>query len=369
MRIAYVSTRSDAVGGSNVHIRDLALAMRVRGHEAHVLGGGDGPFAADVRRHGLPYRPLRHLIRPVRPHRDGAAVFELRSVLRELRPHIVSLHTAKAGIVGRLAAVGLDVPVVYTPHGWTFTPGVPPGAASLYAAIERLAAPLASRIVNVCTFEQQIALERRVGCPAQHVIVHNGMHDVAAELRGDPRRSPPLLVMVARFDEPKDHAILLDALAGCRDLPWSLRFVGDGPWLGAVERRVADLDLGGRVTFLGARDDVAQVLAQAQAFVLTTRWEGFPRSILEAMRAGLPVIASGVGGVHEAVADDVSGFVVPPQEVAPLRARLRLILGAPDLRARLGAAGRQRFEDRFTFDVMLARTLDVYARLVPDGSP
>lgn len=369
MRITYVSTRSDVVGGSNVHIRDLAVAMRARGHDARVLGGGDGPFADDVRRHGVPYVALHHLIRAVRPLREIRAVAELRAALGALRPDLVSLHTAKAGFVGRLATVGMGVPIVYTPHGWTFTPGVPPRAARVYAALERVAAPRAGRIVNVCAFEQEIALARRVGRPSQHVVVHNGMPDVDAALRSDPSRSPPALVMVARFDEPKDHAVLLDALARCPDLPWTLRLVGDGPWQGAVERRVAELGLIERVTFLGARTDVAEILGGAQAFVLTTRWEGFPRSILEAMRAGLPVVASGVGGVHEAVAAGVNGYVVPPASVAPLAERLRLVLGDPDLRARLGAAGRKRFEERFTFETMFQATLAVYAQLVPEQRP
>jgi glycosyltransferase involved in cell wall biosynthesis len=369
MRIAYVSTRSDTIGGSNVHIRDLAVAMRDRGHDVCVLGGGNGPFAEDVRGRGIPYVPLRHLIRAVRPRRDVLAVAELRAALRAFDPQLVSLHTAKAGVVGRLATLGWRVPIVYTPHGWTFTPGVPPCAARLYAALERWVAPRAGRIVNVCAFEQEIALAHRVGRPAQHVVVHNGMPDVAASLRGDPSRSPPVLVMVARFDEPKDHAVLLDALSQCRDLPWTVQFVGDGPWQGDVERRVAELGLVDRVAFLGARRDVAEILARCQAFVLTTRWEGFPRSILEAMRAGLPVVASGVGGVHEAVADGVNGFVVPPASAAPLAERLRLVLGDPDLRVRLGAAGRNRFAERFTFETMLAATLAVYAELVPELDP
>jgi hypothetical protein len=127
MRIVFVSTRSDAVGGSNVHIRDLGRALQARGDDVLVLGGGDGAWAADVRGHGLCYRPLRYMARPIRPHVDVAALLELRAALRRARPDLVSLHTAKAGVLGRLAAVGLGVPVIYTPHGWTFTRGYRPG--------------------------------------------------------------------------------------------------------------------------------------------------------------------------------------------------------------------------------------------------
>ena len=368
MRITYVSTRSDAIGGSNVHIRDVALAMAERGHDVLVLGGGEGVWAEDVRRRGLTYRPLRHMQRAVRPHRDAAALLELRAALRAFEPELVSLHTAKAGFVGRLAARGLAAPVVYTPHGWAFTTGVPPGAAARYAWLERLVAPLAARIVNVCVYERDIALANRIGQPERHAVVHNGMPDVASTLRARPERQPARVAMVARFEEPKEHELVLHALAGCREAPWQLVFVGSGPLEAAAQQVCRDLGLGERVEFLGTRGDVAEILADAQLFVLATRWEGFPRSILEAMRAGLPVVASAVGGVHEAVAEGVSGLMVPPRDADALGGALRALLCDPARRAAMGQAGRARYETEFTFDTMLERTLVVYSDLAQRAS-
>lgn len=131
----------------------------------------------------------------------------------------------------------------------------------------------------------------------------------------------------------------------------------------ASRRLAADLGLDARVTFEGPRTDVDQLLSQAQVFVLASRWEGFPRSILEAMRAGLPVVASAVGGVHEAVADGASGYVVPARTDAPLAERLRTLLSDPALRVRLGDEGRRRYEASFTFATMFQKTLDVYHQL------
>lgn len=368
MRIAFVSTRSDTIGGSNVHIRDLALALRALGHDAHVLGGGDGSWAARLRDDGVPYHPIASLQREIRPGLDARALLELRAALRVLSPELVSLHTAKAGFVGRLAALGLGAPVLYTPHGWAFTPGVPRGAARRYALLERLVAPLAARIVNVCAFEREIALARGVGGAARHVVVHNGMPDVDERLRARPERTPPTLVMVARFEEQKDHALLLQALAACRELPWTLELVGSGPLEGAARERSAALGLDARVRFLGTRHDVAEVLAHAQAFVLASHWEGFPRSILEAMRAGLPVVASAVGGAHESVADGVTGRLVPPGDERALAAALREVLADPERRAAFGRAGRARYEAAFTFERMLSSTLEVYRSLAPSAA-
>jgi glycosyltransferase involved in cell wall biosynthesis len=120
------------------------------------------------------------------------------------------------------------------------------------------------------------------------------------------------------------------------------------------------LGVDGRVHFLGQRNDVDRRLAAAQISLLVTNWEGFPLSILEAMRAGLPVVASDVGGVAESVRDGESGFLVPRADVAQLRDRIERLLTDPRLRTRLGASGRERFVRDFTLDVSVARTLAVY---------
>jgi glycosyltransferase involved in cell wall biosynthesis len=192
------------------------------------------------------------------------------------------------------------------------------------------------------------------------VTVHNGMPDTPSLPLAGPNGKTVRMTMVARFQEQKDHALLLGALSGLTDLPWELDFIGDGPLQPAVEAQARRLGIDGRVNFLGLRRDVAERLAHSQLFVLATRWEGFPYTILEAMRAGLPVVASDVGGVQEAVAHGETGYLVPRGDEPALRQRLSEVLTSPELRRRLGAAGRQRFEGTFTFDRMIDKTAAVY---------
>ena len=146
------------------------------------------------------------------------------------------------------------------------------------------------------------------------------------------------------------------------EMPWELDLIGDGPLQLAVEAQARRLGIAERVRFLGLRRDVAERLAQSQLFVLATRWEGFPYTILEAMRAGLPVVASDVGGVREAVVHGETGLLVPRGDEQALRQRLSEMLASVDLRQRLGAAGRRRFEATFTFARMIDKTAAVYSR-------
>src|SRR5205823_13998017 len=103
MKVAYIVTRADSLGGAQVHVLDLAQALRSNGDQPVVLAGGDGPFAAELRRRNVPSIEIRNLVRPIHPVRDGLALLEILSALRKIRPDLVCAHTAKAGLLGRLA--------------------------------------------------------------------------------------------------------------------------------------------------------------------------------------------------------------------------------------------------------------------------
>ena len=364
LKIVYVITRSDSIGGGHIHIRDLALALKARGGEPYVLVGREGPFTDELRLRDIPFQSLRHLVRPIHPWHDVAAFFELWGALKKIRPDLVSTHSAKAGWLVPMAAALLGIPSLQTTHGWSFTTGVPRFAAWCYSFIERIGVLFADRVIGVCEFDRQLALRYHVAPAKKVTTVHNGMPDIDARLRAAPAHAPVRLVMVARFEAQKDHGTLLRALARLRGKAWQLDLIGDGPQRADIVELAGDLGVADRVRFLGARTDVAQLLASSQVFLLISHWEGFPRSILEAMRAGLPVVASDVGGVRESVVEGVTGFLIPPGDVDTLQARLELLLEFPGLRTHLGGAGRARYESQFTFDHMFEQTAAVYGELV-----
>jgi glycosyltransferase involved in cell wall biosynthesis len=360
VNIAYIVTRAEPIGGAQIHVRDMARAVREAGHEATVLTSGSGPFVDDLRAQGTPVLLMEHLSMPIAPARDFRAFREIQRVFTRVRPDLIAAHSSKAGTLARLAGRSLKIPVVFTAHGWAFTPGVPGTHAAIYRRIERLVGPLASRIITVSEFDRRLALEARIARADRVVTVHNGIPDTAGAGRADPTRSPPRLVMVARFMAQKDHVTLLRALGGLIDHAWTMDLIGDGPLMAEVQALTSSLGLAERVHFLGQRTDVDAILARSQISLLISNWEGFPLSILEAMRSGLPVIASAVGGVDEAVIDGETGFLVPRGDVATLRDRLRRLLTDPALRGRLGASGRRRFESSFTLDHSVRETLAVY---------
>ncbi len=357
----FVITRADSLGGAQIHVRDLALEYRRRFAEVHVAVGQPGILSDFLLGQGIEVHRIPSLVRPIHPIQDAAAIFQLRRLYRQLNPALVSAHTAKAGMVARLAALPYGPPVVFTAHGWQFAEGIGLGQKLAVLATEKICAPLSHRIIVVSDYDFELARRLGIARPPRMVRVHNGMPDQDPPLRtGWDGHRELRLIMVARFQEQKDHPTLFRALALLRSLPWKLDLVGDGPRLEEARQLCEKLELGERVRFLGQAWNVAELLSQNDVFLLISHWEGFPRSILEAMRAAMPVIASDVGGVAESVKKGVSGLLVPRGDHRLLADALRFYFDHPEEVLQHGRAGRQLFESRFRFEIMVEATLRAY---------
>ena len=367
MRIAYIITRSDDLGGAQIHVRDLASALQGSDHDVVVLAGGGGVLARQLEERGVKVVELRHMARPIRPVSDFRALRELTGHLRRIRPDIISTHSSKAGILGRIAGRRLGIPTITTAHGWLFD--LPPKGRRQRAvwSIERAMAPLARRIVTVCESDRQLAIDSGVSKPDRFVTIHNAMPDVSESLRADPSAVPPRLLMVARFAAQKDHATLLRALATLLELDWRLDLVGSGPQEESIRALARSLGLLDRIRFLGMREDVPDLIAKSQVYLLISHWEGFPRSILEALRGGVPVVATDVGGVREAVVDGDTGYLVPENDDVLLADRLQLLLGDSALRSTMGRSARAHYEAHFKFERLMRESLQLYDSVLQEG--
>ncbi|WP_341667893.1 glycosyltransferase family 4 protein [Alcaligenes sp. SDU_A2] len=365
MKIAYIITRSDVIGGANIHLLDLAQGIKKEGIEAIILIGGEGIVAQEANAKGIPTLAIKNLIREINLIKDILAFFEIRSALKKISPDIVHLHSSKAGIVGRLAARSLGLPAIFTAHGWAFTDGVSKRRKIAYRLIEKAMAPFATKIITVSEYDRQLAIKNKIIKPSKLRAIQNGLPDVDIEkkyLEHQETQNDHLckLIMVARFDEQKDQATLIKALALIKNKNWNLTFAGDGRLRSEAEKLVKEHQLTDKIIFAGACRDIPDRLQASDVFVLSTNWEGFPLSILEAMRAGLPVLATDVGGVSEAVAHGVTGYLSQRGDSQELAKYLELLISDPKLRESLGKNGQISFKKNFTFKTMLEKTISVY---------
>jgi glycosyltransferase involved in cell wall biosynthesis len=366
MRVAYLITLAER-GGAQVHVADLLRGFHTKLDLSLVTG--ETGFLTDVANAlGIPHRILPDLVHPIRPGKDARAIVRMVRILRELRPDVVHCHTSKAGFVGRVAAGFLSIPVVFTAHTWCFTEGTSWKWQLLGTPTERLVATWTKTIITVSEANRRLALDRGIAQPSRVCTIHNGIPDT--DLRAQPDRPGVIrITMVARCAPPKDQPLLVRALSGINVMPWRLDLVGDGPTRPEVQAEIERLGVGDRVTLLGTRSEIPEFLAEAHVLALVSSYEGFPLSVLEGMRAGLPVIASRVGGVIEAVVHEETGLLVPQGDEESLRSALFRLISDPKLRLRFGNAGRRRFEKHFTLEQMLDRTYQVYARVAGGDVP
>jgi len=302
---------------------------------------------------------------------DAVAALGLLAELKAFRPHVVHAHSTKAGLIGRIVARSLGIPVLYTPHGtsWRYT-GRFVGRAQL--AAERALRHATSLLVAVCPEEARTFVDE-VGFPAARVrLVPNGVRlPDRARLRATREETRTALglssdgcwlVFVGRLTGEKGLDVLVRALAA--GVPADgLLVVGDGPERPRLEAEARRSRL--NVRFCGYQEDVSRFLAAADLFVQPSRSEGLPFTVLEAMAHGLPVVGSGVGGVAAAV--DGCGRLVPPDRPVELAAALAELAADADLRATLGEAARARVAQRFGVASMVAGIHDVYAEACGAG--
>ncbi|MDQ2711763.1 MAG: glycosyltransferase family 4 protein [Acidobacteriota bacterium] len=357
MKILYLVTKSER-GGAQVHVLDLVRTLRGR-IEPVVACGDDGFLIDECRKLGVEVHIVPDLVHPIRPLQDARAVVAVSSLIRRCCPDIVHGHTSKAGLVARLAGSLTRTPALYTVHAWSFV-GTAGRAKLMVTGLERAMRFAGGTVIEVC--RSNFAMARRLGVvnPARHLTIWNGMPDTPSRAcRIADSHRPIRLLMAARFAVQKDHASLLYALAGI-DASWQLTLAGEGPQKVEMEQLSRQLGLQDRVIFTGDTDQVESLLASSDIFVLSSMHESLPLSIIEAMRAGLPVIATDVGGVSELVTEGVTGYLVPRSDVGLLTERLRRLITSPETRSHMGRHGRVRYERDFKVETMAGAVLSLY---------
>ena len=360
------------LGGTERLLLLSAPRLRMLGYDVRVGAlKEEGPLRAELERAGVPCIAFG-----ARHRGDLGALGRLGRYLRRERIDVLHAHLFYANVAARLVGRLARVPVVLAGHHDTDV-----WMGPHHRLLERLTAPLSDRVIACSEAVRRYAIER-YGIGEDRVVTLRNAIDpqaipgpearararAAIGARGDDRLAGTL----GRLDEPKKGlATFLAAAARVAAADPCARFVliGDGPARGDLERRASSLGLADRVRFLGERPDAVSLLPGLDLLVQPSLWEGFGLSVLEGMAAGLPVVATRVGGLPEVVRDGVDGLLVPPAD-APRLAEAIASLFADPVRARhLGAAARARARNEFHVDDLVAGTAALYDALLRKGRP
>jgi glycosyltransferase involved in cell wall biosynthesis len=360
-------------------VSNLAAGLETRGYSTTLVAGslarGEDSMAFLADRLGIRVVGVSELQREVSPLHDARAVKRLTSIIREVRPHILHTHTAKAGAIARAAArvSGSARPpiVVHTFHGHVLKGYFDSVRTAVFKEVERSLARSSDVLVAVSPEVRDELVEAGIAPREKFEVIRLGipleerLGDATADL--DYRHlygiSPDAFVVgwVGRMTAVKDTDAVLEIVRATRErgVDAALVMVGDGPDRERLEQRAHDLGIARSTFFVGYQSEVAGYYRLFDAFLLPSVNEGTPVSAIEALASGTPVVATKVGGVPDVVRDGLDGFLVAPGDTEEAAGKLALLASDANLRARLGAAGRERVLERYS----VARLVDDVDRL------
>lgn len=367
MNILFVITKSE-LGGAQTHVDQLSRYLKQNGHVVHVAAFPGGWLHSQAEQAGIPFHPISTLSNSFNPLRGAAAARDILGLARKICPDIIHCHSSAAGLWTRLA-VRNAIPTLFTAHGWGFTPGTPRLRRIALLVAEKLVSRFTALFICVSEYDKHLATKYGIAPPRKIAIIHNG---IEAQEHADRKSSPGPIkaVFVGRLADPKDPELLVRALS---ELPeqvrdaYELQIIGDGPLLAELQKLVTRHAANVRLAGALSRENVLRVLSESDIFVLTSRYEGFPISILEAMSMGLPVIASDVGGIPEAVTP-ACGILVGAGDKNALKNALVYFAENRDSIRQFGEVARRRAENEFSIDSMCEKTVSIYRRILADAN-
>lgn len=381
MKIVYLITKSN-FGGAQRYVFDLALGARAAQHEVLVCSGGEGLLIEKLHAEHIRTRSIPALQRDISLKAEWRSLLALIHMLRAEQPDVLHCNSSKAGLLGGLAGRLVNstnlftrrrpIRIVFTGHGWAFNEDRSDFQRFLIGIGHWFTIFFAHIVIAVSGKTAQ-DIRRLPFVSGRVVVVHNGVAPTAMLLRDDARRQlhlplafPEETLVVGTTAELHKNKGLSYAIAGIAQLlrlkPTSLRYVicGAGEEETRLRAQITDLGLSDIVILAGYQHESARLLEAFDVFLLPSITEAFPYAILEAGLAGLPVIATAVGGIPEAIDDMESGILIQPKNPGEVARALQYVIEHPEKREYFGAQLSLRIRERFNVQKMVEETLARY---------
>jgi len=359
MKILYLITKSEA-GGAQTHVADLCAYFKTKGHDVRVMSNGEGWLKQECDRIGVAFVQNKYFSNKPCPRKLFRAIREIRRLAGEFKPDIIHCHSSSAGILGRLAIKG-KIRTIYTAHGWGFNIGIKPWVKYSVLWLEKFCAKYTDTYICVAEFVKKLGLKYRLAPENKFKVIYNGVENKLQVASSKLQDQKIKLIFLGRLAEPKMPELTIQAMA---DLPENIRknlkfiIIGDGPKKLILEELSTKLKINVKFTGSLSREESLSYLKQSDIFVFVSAWEGFPYTILEALSCGLPIIASNVGGVGEAI-NSGNGILVE-NEVGQIKEAILKLVSDRELRIKLGEQGRRDVITKFSLEKMLSDIEKIY---------
>ena len=384
MKICHLITRL-IIGGAQENTLFTCYGLNERGHRVTLLTGPplgpEGSLLEEARNRGLEVRLIPALRRRIDPFRDLIAFCAIYYYLCRAKPDVLHTHSAKAGILGRLAAGLMQrrPRIIHTIHGLPFHPYQNRILNFVYIAAEKLTAPFTNQYISVADNLIAKSLAAGIGKKDCYCTIYSGFaveeFAAASRRKSEVRRrygfrdDEIIIGKVARLFHLKGHEFLLPAFAAVKkEFPQSRLFlVGDGILRSELEAMAENLGVREAVTFAGLLlpREIPEAISAMDLLVHVSLREGLPKAVAQALAGGVPVVAFDVDGTRELVVDGVTGFLVPPQDSERLIAAIISALRNPEKSQVMARAGQQFVLNNFAVNLMVSRIEAVYEKVLP----
>ena len=319
---------------------------------------------------------IKELVRQISPINDIICICKLLKILKNIKPDVVHTHSSKAGILGRIAAKLACVPVIiHTFHGFGFNDYEGKLKKNIFLVSEKLIAPITNKFVAVSKDNIVTAVANGIGKKEKFALIRSGIktgkyfeNKVNAEALKKSLGIPLNLSVVTTIGPFKPQKNLIDyirvaSVVSKNNANCVFLIVGDGDGREELELEVKNRELENKVLFLGWRKDIPDIIAITDIFVMTSLWEGLPRSILEAMCSSKPVVANAVDGVREIVYDSQTGFQINPRDTDKMAEKILYLLNNPEVVLKFGKNARDLITKEFDIDYMVIQQEQLYKEL------
>lgn len=370
INILFVITKLE-LGGAQLQLLSLIRGLDRSKYNIFLFTAREGFLSRDAGSiPGITVRYSYFLERRINPFLDLAVLIELYLFMKRERISIVHTHSSKAGIVGRFSAFAAGVPrIFHTVHGWSFNRYQNAIVRNFYVLMERAAASVSTRLVVVSECDRSRGIDAGIGRGDNYVLIRYGIErglfrskDRSIREHFGIPRSAVLVGTIACFKPQKAFADLIAAARKVCAASENVFFIiaGDGSLRPSIESMIIENGLGSRVLLAGWRRDIPGFLSALDIFMLASRWEGLPVSVMEAMASGLPVVATDTGGISELVIDGKNGYLVPVGDTCAMADILLRLAGDGALRSEISSRSEIRGAD-WTARDMVIKTERLYS--------
>lgn len=376
--ILYIITQSE-FGGAQRYVFDLASSLKDEFNVFVAFGeqGENGDLAKKLKDLNIDFFVIPNLERTISLKNDLKAFWQIRRLIKKIKPDILHLNSSKVSILGSLAAIFTRTKVIYTAHGWVFNEPIGKKRKKFYKRAEKLTAKFKDKIICVSKFDYQTAVKEKIFSENKLITIHNGIDKIDFFNKETARQRLQEYIQSSKFfiDENdfligsighlyknKGYEYLINALKLIVDknLSVKLMIIGEGEERQELENWIGQLNLQKNVILLGNIDNAAKLLPIFNVYVCSSVKEGLSYTLIEAMQAGVPIIATKVGGNSELITDTQNGLLVNSQNSEQIARAILQVMNDTESARKLGEKAREKANKEFDLESMVKKTREIY---------